>query len=128
MARSTPPAGLGNAGRALWRQMHDALGDEFEYDERELALLAQACRQRDDIAALETARKKAPAMVTGSTGQPVLHPALAELRMARLALARMLGELRMPADTGKAATFASKRAAHAANVRHGNFGAAAADA
>lgn len=119
---ASAPSGLGNTGRALWRSIHGALPtdaeDAMEFDERELAILRQACRQADDIASLEGALKAAGVTVRGSKGQPRLNPIVTELRMARIALARLLGELDIPGGVAEQpATARSRRAQHAASVR-----------
>lgn len=113
-ARATgakPPAGLGRAGRALWRD----IAAEFELDVRELAVLAAACRQADDVARLEALIEEQGAVVTGSAGQPKLSPAFAEVRQGRLALGRLLGDLALPNDTPTTAR--SSRARRAAEAR-----------
>ncbi len=117
------PEGLGPRGRALWRSIAAAVaqaGDEehvAELDERERELLRLACAQADDIAALEREIRRAGVVVEGSKGQPRLSPLLAEARQARLALARLLGDLSLPDLEEKPRTQASLRAQHAANVR-----------
>lgn len=109
-----PPAGLGKAGRALWR----AVAGVYELDPRELLTLAAAARQADDTAALESALARGALVVEGSKGQPVLNAAVAELRQGRLALARLLGTLDLPAEEdGVAMTSAQRRAQHAAEAR-----------
>jgi P27 family predicted phage terminase small subunit len=87
------PAGFGAAGRALWRKIHAELPEGWALDEREAAILALACRQADDLAHLEQAVREDGAMVTGSTGQPVVHPAIREARAARQAIGRLLARL-----------------------------------
>ncbi len=112
------PTGLGPAGKRLWREMLAALPPGWEFDQRELALLDQACRQADDVAALERAVKKDGRTVKGSIGQVRLHPAVVELRQGRVVLARLLGELSMPVESAeKGTTAAGKRGLRAAKVR-----------
>lgn len=113
-----PPRGLGTAGRALWRSIQSALDEGFELDEREEAILTLACRQADDVVALERALKASGILVEGSKGQPRLSAVVTELRQARLALSRLLGELDLSSPAQEEARPArSKRAQHAANVR-----------
>jgi len=115
-ARPKAPAGLDRAGRSLWRR----LTEELEFEPRELAVLEQACRQADAIAALDRVIKDRGIEVRGSKGQPRLNPAVAEARQARMALARLLDTLDLPAegeDIGAPA--ASRRAARAARARWG---------
>src|SRR4051794_5396169 len=96
MASPKPPTGLQPPGRSLWRAMHAALPQDVEYDERELAILAQACRQADAVASLDAVLKRDGLTVVGSQGQPRLHPAVTELRQGRIALARLLGDVELP--------------------------------
>lgn len=112
-----PPDGLGNAGRALWRQIAGSLPDGWELDDRERALLALAARQRDDLSSLEGAIKKSGPMVIGSTGQPVVNPAITEARQARLAIARILGSLALPDEDEVPRDNASQRGQKAAAAR-----------
>ncbi len=50
-ATPKPPAGLGKAGRALWRSIQNDLEDGWALDARELHLLARACRTETTSAA-----------------------------------------------------------------------------
>lgn len=85
------PAGLATPGRKLWR----ATLTEFEADDRELAILEEACRVRDTIAALRARLDLDGLMLTSSQGMR-LHPAVAEVRQQQLALARLLATLKVP--------------------------------
>jgi Phage terminase, small subunit len=116
----TAPKGLGNAGRALWHQIVRALPDDWEFDDREQAILAVACRQRDDIGKLEKVIQARGVMSVGSAGQPVCHPAVAEVRQGRLALGRLLGQLHLPDEEGEPRTLAGKRNQAAAETRWRN--------
>lgn len=111
------PAKLGDAGGALWR----ALTSAYEFEPPELVVLAAACRQADDIAALEQCILDDGLVVTGSAGQPRLSAAVTEARQGRLALARLLGDLAIPTADGESVerpmTAASKRAQKAADAR-----------
>ena len=118
----TAPNGLGNRGRALWRSIVKGLPDGWELDEREVALLTLAARQTDDVAKLETAIKREGLMVAGSAGQPVLNPAVAEARQGRLALGRLLGQIELPDEEGKARGEASRRGQKAARARWDQVG------
>ena len=106
------------AGQQLKVRIDGALQDGAEWDERESALLELAQRQANDIASLEDLLAMQGSTVTGSTGQSRLNPAFAELRQSRLALARILSDLKMP-DEGLAGTPQIKRvkAQRAANTR-----------
>jgi hypothetical protein len=109
------PAKLGAAGKRLWY----TVVEHYELDEHEVPLLESACRQADDIARLEALLSRG-VTARGSTGQTRLHPAVAEVRLGRIALARLLGTLNLPADAASIAapaTHASNRARKAAEVR-----------
>jgi hypothetical protein len=84
------------AGELLRQDLDAALLPEQEWEEREAALLVLASRQADDIEKLEAVLAMEGPTVVGSTGQSRLNPAFAELRQSRLALARILGDIRMP--------------------------------
>jgi phage terminase small subunit len=112
-----PPSGLAATGRALWLAVCEDAPAELEFDSRELAILEAACRQADAVAALERAIKRDGAMITGAAGQRRLNGAVTEARQGRIALTRLLGELRVPDEAEEPRTAASKRGAHAAKVR-----------
>jgi P27 family predicted phage terminase small subunit len=121
------PAGLGSAGRSLWRSILGDLAAGWELDARELYVLERACRCADDMAALEAAVKRDGETVTGSRGQVVVHPALAEVRQLRLLQLRLLGALEMtdPSES-RPSTAAGRRASKAAQARwdrNGRIGA-----
>ncbi len=87
-----PPPGAGKAGTALWR----AVLSEYELEQHELALLTQAVRLTDlcdDLAE----RVAADGPLLGSSQGDRAHPAAVELRQQAIALARLLGALRLPA-------------------------------
>lgn len=85
------PRGLKAAGRRLW----DAGTGEFEWADHERAILEEACRVRDRIVDLDAAVSKDGLMITSSQGARI-HPAVAEARQQRLALARLLVSLGIP--------------------------------
>jgi hypothetical protein len=85
------PAGLKTAGKKL-RESSIA---EFELAQHELVLLEEACRTRDNIRNLDKAVLDDGVMIASSQGSR-LHPAIAEARQQRLALARMLVTLQIP--------------------------------
>lgn len=84
------PRGLKAAGKKLW----DASTKEFEWADHELALLEEACRVRDRIVELDAAVTEDGLMLASSQGSRV-HPAVAESRQQRLALARLLATLQI---------------------------------
>src|SRR5258707_10111091 len=82
------PKGAGTSGRALWR---DVLA-KYDLEEHELALLREAVRTVDDLDGLAAVVAR-DGMTIGSR----VHPALVEALQLRIALARLLGALRLPA-------------------------------
>lgn len=86
------------AGDKLVQQFRDALGKDEEYDERESALLDLARRQADDIQALEDQLEAEGGAVKGSMGQTRLNPIYSELRQQRLALAKILHDVKLPEE------------------------------
>lgn len=89
-----PPQGTGPSGRALWR---DVLG-KYELEEHEQALLREAVRSVDQLDELHAIVKREGAIVDGPGGSPRMHPAAVEARQLRIALARVIAALRLPAD------------------------------
>lgn len=83
-----PPKGTGASGRALWR---DVMA-KYVLEEHETALLREAVRTVDQLDALAAAVDADGAILDGR-----VHPALVESRQLRIALARLLGALRLPA-------------------------------
>jgi hypothetical protein len=112
-----PPAGVGESGRALWRSLHAALPNDVEFDEREIAILRLACRQVDDVAALEAVVERDGLVVDGAQGQPRLSQVVSELRQGRLAAMRLLGELHLPDVEQVPRSLRSQRAQRAADAR-----------
>ncbi len=93
-----PPVGLRKSGRALW---HAVLTD-WALDEHEETLLREACRTADLLDALQDQLERDGLMSESSQGSRV-HPAAAELRQQRIAFARLMTALRIPAgeDDGR---------------------------
>lgn len=92
MATPIAPRELGTVGKKLWR---DTLKDyDLRTDEREI--LKAACAEADLIGKLEKALEGEDMVVSGSMGQPVPHPLLAELRQHRTAMAGLLRGLKLP--------------------------------
>lgn len=81
----------------------------------ELAALHHACELESAADALAIIARDAGMVATGSQGQTVLHPAVSESRMARVAAAGILHRLIGP----RAAANASQRGTKAARARWG---------
>jgi hypothetical protein len=121
--RSTPrvPAGLGAAGKALWKSILSDLDEGWELENRELHFLRRAARCEDELVALEKIVDRDGETTEGSRGQTIVHPALGEGRQLRLVQLRLLSalELQDPASARTGATPASKLARRAAESRWG---------
>ncbi|WP_053062085.1 hypothetical protein [Rhodococcus sp. ARP2] len=93
-----------SAGRKLRRELDKTLreaskdGEKWEWDSREVALLALIESQADTIEKLDQTITEDGLTATGSTGQTRLHPAVTEVRLARSALAKLLAQLQLPED------------------------------
>jgi hypothetical protein len=85
-----PPAGLGTAGRRLWR----SVTADFELAGHEVLILAQAAHTADVCEALQRVVARDGPVLEG----PRTHPACRELRQQRITLARLVAALRIPAD------------------------------
>jgi hypothetical protein len=70
----------------------------FDLSSSELELLDEVARLLDEIDELRAAIQRNGISVAGSTGQARVHPALGEVRQHRLALGRLLAQLRLPDD------------------------------
>ena len=88
------PAGLGDAGRKLWRSMHETF--DFEEEPHKVQILLQTARVADVIAELDDAADEAPLTVKGSQGQQVISPYIAEARAQRSLMAQLLARLALP--------------------------------
>lgn len=96
--RPDPPAGLGKAGEALWRQIQDDVDDAYELDAREEALLERACKTADLAADLERDLRERGRWIEGSTGRQRLNPAVGELRLANASLTTILSKVELGAS------------------------------
>jgi hypothetical protein len=114
--RHEPPAGLGDAGKALYGQILEELPPGLEFDAREMALLERACTCADAVEALDQVVAEEGPTTTGSRGQTVVHPALQESRLQKIVLLRLLKALDLAADSDDE-TPAQTRARHAARAR-----------
>lgn len=87
-----PPTGLSEPGRKLWR----TVVKDYELEEHELRLLHEAARTVDLLNDLDAAVRTDGVMVDSPQGVKA-HPAAVEARQQRIALARLLAALRLPA-------------------------------
>jgi hypothetical protein len=90
-----PPADVGKAGRALWRQIvADAAEQGIELTSQELVYLRQAGKLADTIALMEQALEGADLVVPGYMGKgSVAHPLICELRMSRQLLGQTVARI-----------------------------------
>ena len=86
-----PPKGLGTDGRALW----SAVLTDYELSTHEGTLLREACRTADSLDDLQ-ALLEAEGLTSETSQGKRIHPALAELRQQRIALARLFAALHIP--------------------------------
>lgn len=117
--RHPVPKGLGKAGTDLWTRIVADLEAPWRFDERELALLEEAGKTADDIRALDESIATEGRTVTGSRGQPVLHPAITEVRQLRALSLRLLSALTLcdPRDEAASGSPAQERARKAATAK-----------
>lgn len=106
---SRAPAHLGRRGRATWA----ALTGVYEFDAHEEELLAEVCRVLDVLDALDAAVRRDGIL----TDVGKVNPAAVEARQQRLTLARLMGALRLPDESGKSLTPAQVHAQKAAQSR-----------
>ena len=85
----TPPVGLQARGSRFWQAVHDT----WLIDADETELLVETCRQLDVCESLAAVVARDGVLSVGSTGAVRAHPAVAELRAARLALARLVAQM-----------------------------------
>jgi hypothetical protein len=87
------PEDLGPAGRTLWEDVCAT----FTLDPHELATLESACRELDRAHAADQALARAGEFVLDRYQQAKAHPAIAVARSSRLAAARLVQALGLPA-------------------------------
>jgi hypothetical protein len=86
------PAGLGDAGKKLWRSIDDVF--DFAEEPGKVQILTQACRVVDIVNELDEAADEAPLRVRWDS--PVISPFIAEARVQRALLVQLLGRLGLP--------------------------------
>jgi hypothetical protein len=115
------PDGLGTAGAELWADvtgMRGPNGEPLVFSTAEIVTLRLACRQADDLAALEKRLAEDGLVTTGSKGQPKLSGLVIEARLSRAALAKLIGQLSLPEEgEGEGLSPAQRKAVRAAQHR-----------
>jgi hypothetical protein len=91
-APEAPPEGLGAEALALWA----SVVDDYTLEEHERTLLVQAVRTVDLLEKLDAEVRRDGPLVESPQGRKA-HPAATEARQQRIALARLLAALRLPA-------------------------------
>lgn len=128
MAARTAPTHLqkAGAGRKLW----NSIAKDYDLRPDEYRVLEDACFEADLIEDLAAAQREQPVMITGSMGQQVLNPLIAEIRQHRSTLSTLLVKLKLPDDpdasTGEGQPVGddrSTKARAAANARWSRRGA-----
>ena len=94
---------------SLVAAIRDGLPTSHQWDERDRALLDLAARQAADIDRLEADIAENGVRVQGR-GASVLNQSLCEVRQARVALARILGQVDIPDSTPTRSLHARKAA------------------
>jgi len=112
----TAPRGTRAPGRRLWR----AVLEEYSLEEHEMALLREAVRTVDLLDELDGLVRRDGALQDSPQGLRA-HPAAVEARQQRIALARLLAALRMPAGAGDDVQAGARRPQRRAGAR-GTYG------
>ena len=116
------PSKLGPAGRRLW----SSISEKYELRADEQRVLEDACREADLVDKMAAELASDALMVTGSMGQPVVNPMVAEVRQHRSTLAALLRGLKLPDDEGGSSEVGgglSAKNREAANARWSRRGA-----
>lgn len=87
------PRGLKTGGRRLW----SAVTTDFELDESASAVLVEACFTADLLAELRLKLTEIEPVIDSTQG-PRVHPLLCEVRMQRLALAKLIASVGLPKE------------------------------
>ena len=120
MAKVKAPTDLKKDGLELWK----SITDDYDLRVDEKATLASTCRATDRIALMRDELGQMALMLTGSTGQQVVNPLVAEIRAHEAQVAGLLSKLKLPDDpkTGVEGERSSNARA-AANARWAKRGA-----
>jgi hypothetical protein len=92
MSATRPPSSLRAAGKRLWA----SVAEHYDLEEHERALLVEAARTVDLLDDLEALVRADGAVIDSPQGRKA-NPAVVEVRQQRIALARLLAALRLPA-------------------------------
>lgn len=103
------PAGLKAKGKRLWSDVTGA----YELRSDELDILEDVCREADLIDKIERELASADFMVTGSQGQMVVNPLIAEARQHRATKMSLWKRLDLPDPVATEAAPANQQRAAA---------------
>lgn len=107
------PTGLYKRGKRI----HKDLTDAYEFSDVEMQLVLEIAKCADRIDDLEDAIQDEGTMVAGSTGQPVVNPAIAEVRQQQMLLQRLVKGLRLQDRKAKGEPEKVTRVSRSGNVR-----------
>jgi hypothetical protein len=107
------PDGLGDRARAFWAKSVA----EYDLTDAEAELLAEAAWTLTEIESLRSTLDSDGLTVAGSVGQTRVHPAVNEIRQHRMALARLIKAIDLPADADEPESWTTKNARAAAEAR-----------
>lgn len=95
-ARRRPKAPADVAPKTRGRRFWNLVTRDYDLSTPELEILVEVCRALNECDLLCETVGREGQTATGSRGQPVIHPALQELRQSRAELRRLLAELQLP--------------------------------
>lgn len=113
MAIKRTPDKLGTKAARFWRETTKT----YDLSPAELLILEGACREINIIERCEKELDGAALVTSGSMGQDVAHPLLAEVRQHRAAFGSMIKQLALPDAEEPLSSARSRQAQAAANAR-----------
>ena len=114
--RRVSPRTLDAKGRAFWK----ALQADYEFSESEEVLVLEAARCIDRLDMLDKSVRELGPMVSGSSGQQVVNPALTEARGQQAILHRLIAALQLQDEDGHSIASAKQIASQTANYARWN--------
>lgn len=115
MTPPKPPTGLGTAGRACWKALHEPKddGSVLTFRPDEVPLVTEFCRLVDDVERIR-ATLGDDLLAHGSMGQLVAHPLRVELHRTTQRLESIAKTLALPDEAGAgSASWAGRNLARA---------------
>lgn len=105
--KAPAPAGLGERGTVLWA----VYTEKYEFRPDELLWLETACRATDRLGVMDAELSALGYMLTGSTGQDVVNPLVAEIRATEAHRDNALKRLGIPDEGGSVVEVNQNRSA-----------------